>query len=486
MSAAQSDRPNYLILMADQHNPRVMGCAGDKVVRTPNLDAFAATGVHFENAYCQAPICVPARMSFLTGQQPSANRVWDNGDMLASDIPTFAHALGASNYETALIGRMHFTGVDAWHGFEELRVGNVSPIYPHVPQVLPPHLLIGAQGNSRAGVTLAGPGRTAYQLHDELITASTVEFLRQHQNQQQRPFCAVAGFLLPHAPFICPKAVWDYYIDRVSLPKMPPGYFESLHPAMKLWRKVRGVENLTDEEIRRARAAYYGLVTQLDRMLGQIFDALKQTGLDRNTIVIYTSDHGEMAGEKGHWWKQTFYDGSVTVPLIVSCPSRFQPRRVREIVSHIDIAPTLTDLAAADKLPNTTGHSLAPLLKGEKTNWPNEAFSELFQSLGVPPIRMLRSGRWKLVHFEGMRPQLFDLETDPNEYRDLGESPQHAEIRNKLHARAREGWSAAEMEKTLAQRRKNTALLRKWGQLRQPPTPQLWRPPEGVNVFPEN
>lgn len=476
--------PNILVLMSDQHNPRVTGCYGDRIVRTPNLDALARRGVLFENAYCQAPVCVPSRMSFLSSRQPSENRVWGNGDTLPSDVTTFAHALGASGYETALIGRMHFNGVDQWHGFEKRLVGALSPQFPYIGYPLTKELFPGATNSSRASVAIAGPGKTAYQVYDEDVTKGTIEFLRSRQSGD-RPFCAVSGFVLPHSPFVCGKEDWDYYYDRVSVPRVPAGYFEKMHPAMKAWRQKRGVDNLTDEEIRRARAGYYGLVAEFDRHVGRILAALREAGLERNTIVVYTTDHGEKAGENGLWWKTTFYEGAVTVPLIVSYPARIEGgRRVRQIASLVDIGPTLCDLAGGERMPLATGRSLVPLLEGRPANWPDETFSELPGSLGVPTGRMIRSGRWKLIHYHGMRPLLFDLESDPQELRDLGESPAHAATRDRLQARVLAGWSATEIDAAMAERAKHNELIRKWSQKTRPPAPQQWYAPPDANVFP--
>ncbi|MEO7653764.1 MAG: sulfatase-like hydrolase/transferase, partial [Bryobacteraceae bacterium] len=409
------NRPNILIIMSDQHSPHVMGCRGDSVVRTPNLDALAGRGVLFESACCQSPICIPSRMSRLTGAQPSENGVWTNADTLPSSAPTFAHALTAAGYDTALIGNMHFFGADQWHGFGKRLVGSLNPMYPHVPHSLPPQLLAGAAGSTRAAIQVAGPGRTSYQSYDADVTKATVEFLKGKAGQTTgQPWCAVAACVLPHCPYICRKEDWDYYLNRVTIPQTPPHYFERLHPAVKIWRKARGVEDLTVEEIRRARAGYYGLVTQFDRQVGEMLGALKQSGLDSNTVVIYTTDHGEMAGDLGMWWKYSFYEGSVGVPLIVSWPAKFQQGvRSRQVVSHIDIASTLTDLAGAAAVPNTSGHSLRPLLEGRPDGGKNEAFSEFAAASGIPSMRMIRSSNWKLVHYEGYRPQLFDLAADP-------------------------------------------------------------------------
>jgi choline-sulfatase len=490
-SAAQqrrSAKPNLLVIMSDQHSARVLGCAGDTVVRTPNLDRLATQGALFTNTYCQSPLCVPSRMSFLTSQQPTGIKVWTNGDTLPSDLPTFAHSLGAAGYETALIGRMHFNGLDQWHGFEKRLVGSLVPQYPHLPFPLTPALAPGARGASKEGVTIAGPGRTAYQLYDEQVTEAAVQFLRERaKSPRGRPFCAVVGLILPHAPFVCEKADWDYYYPRVTIPEVPPGYFESLHPAVRTWRKNRGVDGLTTEQVRRARAGYYGLVTHLDRLIGRILDELKAVRLDGATAVFYTSDHGESAGENGMWWKFSGYETSVKVPLIASWPVVWKPaRRVREVTSLIDMAPTLTELAGAPPLPSARGRSLTPLLEGKDVPWPNEAWSEFPPAFGVPAMRIHRSGNWKLVHYDGQRPQLFDLENDPQEFRDLAEDSRYAEMRKQLQAKALAGWSAEEMRKGMEKHAAEGRILRQWAlQVKPEPTSQWTAPPGADFILPE-
>ena len=481
--AQSRKRPNFLILMADQHSPHVLGCTGDPVVRTPNLDGLAERGVLFENAYCASPLCVPSRYSFLSGRQPSDIQVWSNADSLPWDAATFAHSLGAAGYETALIGRMHFLGPDQHHGFEKRLVGDLIPAYANGTIPLTPELLAGARGASRSAVTNAGPGSTAYQAFDKDVTAATIDYLEQ-STSLDRPFCAVAGFVLPHSPFVCSPEDFDYYRDRVTAPEPPPEYFEHLHPAVTAWRNQRGVPEVTREEVRRARAGYYGLVTELDRHVGRILGKLRQTGLDRDTVVIYTSDHGEMAGENGMWWKMNFYEGAVGVPLVASCPSRFvSGRRVENVVSLIDIAPTLTELAGAEPVPQASGRSLAPFLRGKSPDWKDVAFAELPQIGDVPAARMVRSGRWKLVHYHGMRPQLFDLEQDPREQNDLGADERHREIRERLLAQVLQNWSAEEIADVRAQRDKHRALIGKWAREANPPLPQSWEAPADSNRF---
>jgi choline-sulfatase len=477
------DRPNFLLIMSDQHNSHVMGCAGDEVVRTPHLDGLAQRGVLFDSCYCPSPLCVPSRMSFMTSRHPSHNEVWSNQCMLPSDIPTFAHALGAAGYETVLAGRMHFVGPDQAHGFEKRPVGQLSPTYIGARNRAIPPELFPATGQTRPAVEISGPGRTGYQAYDEAVAEGSAEFLRCRPDSD-RPFCLVAGFVLPHCPFICPPEDWEHYLERVTLPEIPDGYFGSLHPAVQLWRKSRGIEDLREDEIRRARAGYYGIVTHFDRQVGKLLSALDEAGLAEDTVVIYTSDHGEMAGENGMWWKSNFYEGSASVPLIVSWPGHLpEGESLPHVTNLVDLGPTVIDLAGGERLPDIDGRSLAPLLRGDTVDWLDETFSEHYPSHGVPPTRMIRQGPWKLVHYEGYQPQLLNLDDDPKEWNDLGEDPEHAGIRDELHARVLEGWSAARMEETLAERRRAHGILSAWYRAVQPPEPGQWVAGPEDNVY---
>lgn len=483
MALAAEERPNILVLLSDQHSPHVFGAYGDPIVRTPNLDALAAGGVQFDHAYCPSPICVPSRMSFLTGRTPSENQVWSNADTLPSDTPTFAHTFGAAGYDTALIGRMHFSGPDQWHGFGRRLVGSLTPIYPNYSIPLTPELLLGAQNATHKGLQASGYGKTAYIAYDEEVTSTTVDFLREKGRQRTKPFCVVSGFVLPHAPYVCPKEDWDYYLDRVRMPEIPSNYLERLHPAIRHWRTVRGLNQASPEEIRRARAGYYGLVTHYDRLVGRIMSALKESGLERNTIVVYTTDHGDMAGELGLFWKSTFFEGSVSVPLIFSWPGTLTHRRVKRLANTIDVGPTLAALAKTDPMPLASGRNLAPVLRGEAAGGPDEVFSEFPPSMGSPAIRMIRSGNWKLIHYDGMQPQLFDLAADPQEFHDLAADPGHQEVRRRLQARVLDGWSADVIQREQARRAKAGPVLRKWAQEVQPEAPLQWKAPPNANEY---
>ena len=481
-----ADRPNVLLLVSDQHTPGVMGCAGDPLIRTPNLDALAERGTRFDSAYCAAPLCVPSRMTMLAGRHCSEIDVWTNSCYLDSDTPTFAHALGAAGYETVLCGRMHFVGPDQRHGFHSRIMGDTSShTHPGAgPRILPQPLL-RATGQNHDAVAVAGPGRTAYQAYDEAVLERARRWLeRRAESDDERPFLLTAGFVLPHCPFVARRDLYEYYYERIEVPEVPEGYFESLHPAMKAWREARGITDLTEEQIRRARAGYYGLVEHFDEVIGGMLQALEDSGLGDDTIVVYVSDHGESAGRNGLWWKSQFYDHGVGVPMMMAGPGI--PRGERdEVVSLLDLAPTLSELAGAPDVPRGSGQSLLPLMRGElSAPWRDEALAEMVSPLAIYPFpgRMIRRGPWKLIHYDDHDPMLFNLEEDPDEFEDRSADPECRDVRAHLHDRVLDGWDPDAALRRLRLRREGQSLLHAWMQAWEdmPRNHDHWQAPEGA------
>jgi choline-sulfatase len=470
-----TDRPNILVIMSDQHSRHVIGSYGNDLVRTPHLDRLANQGISFDNAYCPAPLCVPSRMSFMSCRTPSRNRVWHNGHILPSSIPTWAHALALADYETALIGRMHFVGHDQRHGFQQRPFGEFSALPPGVPWA-------GAKawtrypaattGQCRKAVETAGTGHTLYQWYDDRVVAETCAFLRERSRANRKPFAAVAGLVLPHCPFIAPKPLFDYYYDRVDVP-VPD---EDQPPMARWFRRARGIAEppLDRERIRIARAAYFALCEVVDASVGRILDCLEDTGLDRNTLVLYCSDHGEMAGEHGCWWKSNYYEGSVGVPLIARLPGVISPAaRSAAVCNLMDIGPTLIDAAGGTPMPDIDGASLFPLLTGKRAdNDYNETVSELVDPrpthTGCPnlPSRMLRTGNMKLwAHWTGheLVTALFNLETDPDEQHDLAELHKYAQTRERMTARVLEDWDPEACAAHTLELDRAHSLISQWG-----------------------
>lgn len=477
------ERPNLLYILSDQHTQKIAGCYGDGVALTPHLDRLAASGVTFDNAYTPSPLCTPARMALLTGRQPSAQGCWTNSDALSSDIPTFAHAMGAGGYRPVLVGRLHSIGPDQMRGYADRLVGDHSTNW------------IGGQGHSlgvlartndpfRVSIERSGPGQSSYELKDQDVTAATLAWLEDHARRRRAggdaPFCLSIGCLLPHQPYVCSAEDYERYRGRVGLPELPASNDE--HPYLRGWREHTGSLEVPDDWVIRARTAYYGLVTALDRMIGQILERLDALGLAENTLIVYASDHGDQIGERGLWWKQTFYDESVKVPLILSWPGVLPAgERRAQIVNLIDLGPTMLEALSAPALPHAQGRSFLAVARDAATPWSDETFAEYCTDgmapwTGPQPIqqRMVRSGRYKLVYYHGERPQLFDLEADPKELHDLAADPGHAAVRAALTARVLADWDPAAIARTMAGRVADKRLLQAWAREVRPPETHHW------------
>ena len=485
---SEENRPNLLYIHSDQHSPYVTGCYGDSLVETPHLDALAARGVTLDNTYCPSPICVPSRMSMLSGRYPHENAVWTNSHMLDSGIPTFAHAMGAGGYRPVLLGRMHAVGPDQLHGYAERLVGDHGANRT------------GGSGNGGHGTGGAGPtrssleesghGQSAYQVHDEDVTAATVHYLdrlgvQKRAGQPAEPFSLSVGFMLPHQPFIARKEDYERYYDRISPPKNPEPFGDHLHPHIKYWREKCGIVEVSEAEIKRSRAAYWALVYRMDVLIGQILTALRENDLEDNTLVVYSSDHGEQVGEHGLWWKQTFYEDSVKVPAILAWPGRLpEGARCDKVISSLDLNATMIDALNCPKLPHSRGRTLLPLLTDpENAEWDNVAYSEFCQNKrgggGEFPEegvyhRMVRRDNFKLNYYHGQPCQLFDLDADPRELNDLAGNPAYAEIVEKLTAEALAGWDPDAIRAKMEVLDRDMAIQAAWTRHVQPPDSIRW------------
>jgi choline-sulfatase len=484
-----SERPNLLYLHSDQHSPFVMGAYGDPLVQTPNLDRLAQRGVVLDGCYCPSPICVPSRMSALTGRYPHENRVWTNSHILDSATPTLAHAMGAGGYRPALVGRMHSVGPDQLHGYAERLVGDHGPNQPG-GRGANHGSLTGTAGPARVSLEKSGAGQSAYQVHDEDVTAAAVNWLdrygvRQRAGQELEPFSLSVGFMLPHQPFVARQEDYALYDGHMTMPRTPEAFSADLHPHMRAWREGCGIVEVSDEEILRARTAYWALVTCLDRLIGQILHALRANGLEDNTLIVYTSDHGEQVGEHGLWWKQTFYEDSVRVPAILSWPGKIpEGSRCERVCSGLDINATMLDALGCPALPQSHGRSLLPLLQDPNgTVWEDLAFSEFCldsAGAGGPTEengivhRMVRRGDWKLNYYDGQPCQLFNLVEDPREMRDRAGGPDCAELVDELTRLVLEDWDPQLVRQEMARRRQELPIMSSWARHVQPEDVCRW------------
>lgn len=456
-----SSRPNLLIIMSDEHAPQFSGTYGHPIVQTPHMDRMAAEGVLFENAYCNTPLCTPSRMSFMTGRYISEIETWDNTSPLRVDAPTWAHRLRAAGYDVVLSGKQHFIGPDQLHGFRaqlarDLHAEKLLGLYdwedgtPAAPEPWP-HL------------AMAGPGRSLEIEVDDQVEEAAIHYLRAPE-RKERPWALNASFIAPHFPFIVPQEYWDRYPpEAVDLPRNRPGSLEEQHPVYQRMRGMFGLIDFPEEQVRRARAGYYGLITYLDDKIGRLLQVLEETGQRENTLVIYISDHGEMAGEYGMWRKSNFREFSARIPVLMSWPGRLpEGRRVTEVVSLVDVVAGMLEEAGAPMDASLDGDSLMPLARGDEgavQTWKDEAFSEYLAHGVTGPMAMLRRGRYKLIYSIGDPPELFDLASDPNELRDLASDPDYRQIRDDLSERLLSRWDPVALDERVRRSQKERLLI---------------------------
>lgn len=471
-------KPNIVFILSDQHHADIMGNANDPYVDTPNMDKLAEHGVTFENNYCNSPLCCPSRSSMLSGLLPSENGVSNNMQCLPSDKATFAHSLTVAGYETVLSGRMHFVGPDQRHGFEKRLVGDITPSFFGVDNESEVYGDLKRTSNqNKISLKKSGPGNSAVLDFDKDVTEAACNHLEERNDD--RPLFMTVGLYGPHCPYISSKELFDYYYNKLPEPELVSDEFrEEVHPAIQKWYTNRELEQLSKEEVKRVRAAYYGMITHVDKLVGKVIDKVKETiGLD-NTIIIYGSDHGDNIGQHGLFWKTNFYEASVRAPLIFSWKNKFQEgKRIKGLTSLMDLAPTLLEIGEAPSLPEMQGESLLPsLLNGEEVPEDKIVISQLGDIKGDNPSAMIRQGDYKLVrHYGYETPQLFNLTEDYEEMNDLGNDPDYREIREKLEAHLGEYWDPEEANEELKKALDHFSILKQWGKVTNVEPVEEWR-----------
>jgi choline-sulfatase len=457
-------RPDVLLIMADQLPAAALPAYGHPIVQAPNLSALARRGAVFEAAYCASPLCAPSRFAMLAGRLPSAIEAFDNAAELPAATPTIAHLLRAAGYRTVLAGKMHFVGPDQLHGFEQRLT---TDVYPAGFDWTPDWRAADRLGwyHSIAGVREAAVREAALQTdYDDEVAHRAVQELRHHAAAGgERPLFLVASFTNPHDPWEVRRADWDRYADApVELPAVPAIPREQADPHSLRLRDMYGADAdpLGDDELRRVRRAYYAAVSYLDGRVGELLDALEAGGRADRTVVLFTADHGEMLGERGLWFKMSFFDGSSRVPLIAAGPG-IAPQRVAEPVSQLDLAPTLAALAdAGDPDAPLAGTDLLPRLAG--TGPAPDAVAGEYLAEGVhAPAVMIRRGRHKYIRCPGDPDQLYDLHADPHEVANLAERAEAAELLAGFRAESERRWDLdALRERVLASQARRRVVAR--------------------------
>ena len=427
-------KPNILFIIADQLAACYLRAYGHKLVKTPHLDRLAESGIVFENAYTPSPLCAPARATVMNGLLPSRTGVYDNAAEFPSSIPTFAHYLRLSGYRTCLSGKMHFVGPDQLHGLEERLTTDIYPAdFGWTPDWRLRQERIDWWYHNMTSVLQPGIAEITNQLEfdDEAAFLATRKLYDYARYDSDRPFCLMASFTHPHDPYAARGKYWNLYRDdEIDPPSIPAIANEELDPHSRRLYEMSAMDDyvVTEKDVRAARHGYYANISYVDDLIGKLLATLKATGQLENTIVVFTSDHGDFLGERGLWYKMSFLEPSAHIPLIIWAPNRFKPRRVSEPVTLADILPTFADLANDGKATlarKVDGHSLYPLLCGAPPDANATAWGEYLAEGVIAPMYMLRRGTWKFIHTPTDPDQLFDLGSDPDERRNLAGYPDH-------------------------------------------------------------
>ena len=457
-------RPNLLILMADQMTPGALPVYGHPVTRAPHIGALAAEGVVFDAAYCNSPLCAPSRAAFMSGRLPSATGAYDNAAEFRADVPTFAHHLRRAGYLTVLSGKMHFCGPDQLHGFEERLTTDIYPAdFAWTPDWERPEHRPSWYHNMGSVIDAGLCVRTnQLDYDDEVVFAAERTLFDIARGTDDRPFCLVVSLTHPHDPFAIPEPYWGLYRDDdIDVPRVAAIPPDALDPHSRRLRHVCDMDRapVTERQVRSARRAYYGAISYVDDQIGRLRRALNETGAAGDTVTVFLSDHGEMLGERGLWYKMSFFEPACRVPLVVHAPDRFAPRRVAAAVSLVDVLPTLVDLAHAGAAPPCPtpidGRSLLPHLEGGGGGH-DEAIGEYLAEGAVAPIVMIRRGRHKFVHSPGDPDQLYDLTADPDELTNLAPKPEAADLVAALREEVSRRWDLAALHRDVvtSQRRR--------------------------------
>ena len=439
-------RPNILFIMADQMAAPLLPFYDDtSVVKMPHLSRLAKEGVVFESAYCPSPLCAPSRFSLVSGQLPSKIGAYDNAADFAADVPTYAHYLRSLGYRTALSGKMHFCGPDQLHGYEERMTSDIYPadygwaVNWDELEVRP------SWYHNMSSVLQAGPSVRTNQLdHDEETVFRARQYLYDHvRNTPDQPFCLTVSMTHPHDPYTIPAEFYDLYRDdEIPMPQNTiaqadqDAHSKRLLKVIDLWDKP-----MTEEAIRRARRSYFGSCSYVDSKVGELLKTLKDCGLDEDTVIVFSGDHGDMLGERGLWYKMHWFEMAARVPMVIHAPKRFAAGRVAGSVSTIDLLPTFVEMAGSQvdaRLP-LDGRSLMSHLSGKGGH--DEVIGEYMAEGSKTPLMMIRRGPWKFIYSQDDICMLYHLPSDPAERSNLATDPQHSATLQAFMDEATQRWN---------------------------------------------
>lgn len=417
--------------MSDEHNPSVASYYGNRIAHTPNVDSLTENGITFDAHYCNSPLCVPSRLSLTAGKYASRVDVWGLTCSLPDpDIPSLPRVLNAVGYESFLCGKQHYD-YSRRYGFTDVG-GNFNRWYMTGTgrRLLPTHL---QQEQLSPRFNAFHPGDHGSTLeHDRKVTAGAVEFLSKRESKD-KPFFLFVGYMAPHFPLIVPENYWNRYRGKVDMPVIPEGFLDRLPLNYKVQRAGFEEIGVPDETVRRGRELYYGLTEWGDNEVGKVLAALRlHPEVAENTVIIYSSDHGENMGERGLWWKNCMYESSSRVPLVISWPERWRGKQRRKgATSHVDLVQTVAEIGGAHTPDDWNGHSMVRWMDRASTSWRDRAVSEYYAHNTASGYAMLRAGDWKYVYHTVIdkdhpaERELYNLSTDPHEFTNLAGLPEH-------------------------------------------------------------
>ncbi|MDB5825175.1 MAG: sulfatase [Herminiimonas sp.] len=430
--------PNFLVIMSDEHNPKVLGCNGHPVISTPNIDALAARGTLFSSAYTTSPVCIPARAGFACGKYIHQIGFWDNADAYDGTVKSWHHELRDRGHRVVSIGKLHFRQPGEDHGFTE--------------EQIPMHIIDGKgdlmglvrddqprRGGAKKMAAMAGPGESPYTFYDKDICSRAQIWLREEGARDDgKPWVLFVSFVAPHFPLTAPpEHYYKYWNQKLPMPKLYAREQRPTHPYLEDYRNSFCYDDYfeTDTDVKRAISGYFGLVSYLDENIGKVLKALEGAGLMENTRVMYTSDHGDNLGSRGLWGKSTMYDEIAGVPMIMAGPGIPVGKRIDTPVSHVDCFPTIVETVGVpfSQLKDThPGYSLMDIANGEK---PKRTVLSEYHGMGsTTGAFAVRVGKWKYIHYAKYHPQLFDLDADPDEVDDLASNPGFAGVLEECRA----------------------------------------------------
>ena len=467
------DKPNFLVIMADQLTPFMTGAYGNGQVQTPNLDRLRAQGVRFDAAYSANPLCTPARASFMTGKYTYDLGCFDNCHAFSSEEPTYAHYLSLAGYDTVLSGKMHFVGPDQLHGLDRRLTTDCYPAnYQWLPRLIDEekHITQDPWGNAICYTKERCYPRewTEGLNYDEETHFRAKEYLYGivPERDTEKPFCLCVSYHHPHDPFNPPRKYYDMYANiKMDVP-CPPEYGDHEKTLLDHWlsegfHRQDKYDVTQPDGLLELRRCYAALVTYIDDKVGELLQVLADTGLDRNTVVIFTSDHGDMLGERGMVQKRCFYEWSSRIPLLIRFPDgKYGGRVISAPCSLVDIGATMIDIARA-QLPDAPASDGVSLLRylGEPA-FTRDIFVEYHGEGVMWPCFMVRSGNFKYTYIHERESQLFDIENDPNERVNLSGSPAYARLEKELRSKILVRFPPEPLIEYLEMSRKRRAVVR--------------------------